>query len=84
MDDSMNLTYNVRIHDEGPDGLWADVVELPGLFVSGQNQQELEEALDEAIGLYLSTPESRIEVQRVGGQARVIELDYERVEVPCA
>ena len=49
-------TYTVRVRNE--DGmLWATVDQLPGLFASGQDEDELREALIEAIGLYLSTPE---------------------------
>jgi predicted RNase H-like HicB family nuclease len=56
-------TLTVRIHNEGRKGLWAEVEELPGCFASGFNQQELDEALAEAIGQYLSTPEARCKVQ---------------------
>jgi len=44
----------VHIHPEDG-GLWAEVEELPGCFASGDNEEELQEALMEAIGLYLST-----------------------------
>ncbi|MFJ4551502.1 type II toxin-antitoxin system HicB family antitoxin [Streptomyces sp. NPDC088817] len=57
------LTYHVRIHDEGDDGLWAEVVELPGCFASGEDMEELEEALTEAISQYLSAPGSPISLQ---------------------
>jgi predicted RNase H-like HicB family nuclease len=56
------LTYSVRIHDEGDDGLWAEVIELPGCFASGLDMEELEEALVEAISQYLSVPGSPIRV----------------------
>jgi predicted RNase H-like HicB family nuclease len=48
--------YTVRIHDEDDDGLWAEVVELPGCFASGADMDELRESLAEAMGMYLSTP----------------------------
>lgn len=48
------MVFTVVYHDEGSDGLWAEVRELPGLFVSGDTRAELVEALEEAIGLYLS------------------------------
>lgn len=57
------VTYTVHVHDEGPDGLWAEVLELPGAFASGMTQEELNESLTEAIGLYLSTPVSRAHVE---------------------
>lgn len=41
------------IHDE--DGyLWAEVEELPGCFAAGRNMEELKEALEEAISIYLA------------------------------
>lgn len=44
--------YHLNIHKE--DGmLWAEVVELPGCFMSGKDYDELYEAAVEAIGLYL-------------------------------
>lgn len=56
------LTYNVRIHDEGDGSLWAEVKELPGCFASGVDMEELRESLAEAIGQYLSAPGSTIQV----------------------
>jgi predicted RNase H-like HicB family nuclease len=50
------VTYHVHIHDDGPDGLWTEVEELPGCFASGFNMDELRESLAEAIGLYLFEP----------------------------
>jgi predicted RNase H-like HicB family nuclease len=62
---SVDVTYTVRIHDEGPDGLWADVEELPGCFASGDNHEELMESLKESVALYLSAPGSPCEVSRL-------------------
>ena len=45
------MTLTVEVHDE--DGvLWGRVVELPGCFATGENLDELAEALGEAIALY--------------------------------
>lgn len=46
----MDLT--VEVHKEGP-GYWAHVVDLPGCFAAELSLEELREALEEAIGLYL-------------------------------
>jgi predicted RNase H-like HicB family nuclease len=47
------MELNARVHDE--DGsYWAEVVELPGCFASGRSLDELTEALEESIRLYLS------------------------------
>ena len=56
------VTYTVQVHDEGDEGFWAEVLELPGCFASGRNENELREALLEAISLYLSAPGSPAKV----------------------
>ena len=49
----MELT--VRVHEE--DGAyWAEVVELPGCFASGETLDELRSALDEAVRLHRDEP----------------------------
>jgi len=53
------------VHYEDDGSLWAEVLELPGLFASGFSEAELEEALTEAIGLYLSDDDHTVEVQPV-------------------
>lgn len=59
------LTIHVH-REDGPDGeLWADIDELPGCFASGRDMNELREALNEAVSLYLSEP----------GRPEQIELD---------
>jgi predicted RNase H-like HicB family nuclease len=40
-------------HDSETKGFWAEVVQLPGCFAAGHTRAELEEALKEAISLYL-------------------------------
>jgi predicted RNase H-like HicB family nuclease len=76
----MELTVVVRQERES---FWAEVNELPGCFASAGTLSELEEALAEAIGLYLwdlpaelsegplTVGESRVEVTPLptGGQA---------------
>lgn len=44
--------FTVNIHEESG-SLWAEVVELPGCFATGDNPDELGEALEEAVSLYL-------------------------------
>jgi len=48
------VSYTIRLRDEGSDGLWAHVDELPGCFASGRSIEELQEALLEAIGMYVA------------------------------
>jgi predicted RNase H-like HicB family nuclease len=51
------MTLTVEIHNE--DGvLWGQVVELPGVFATGDDLDELAEALGEAIALYQATSEA--------------------------
>jgi predicted RNase H-like HicB family nuclease len=50
--------YTVRVHNEPGELLWAEVLELPGVFATGTDMDDLREALAEAIGLYLSEPGS--------------------------
>lgn len=70
MSDPRQVT--VHIHDDGEDGLWAKVVELPGCYASGDSMEELHEALEEAIGLYLSTPERTAHAELLD-EARQVE-----------
>ena len=58
--------YTVRVHQEpGEQQLWAEVLELPGVFVTGADMEELRQALTEAISLYLSEPgnEKHVELE---------------------
>lgn len=70
------VTYKVHIHNEGPDGLWAEVEELPGCFASGFDHEELRESLEEAIGLYLSTSERRVQVRVAEERERVEQREF--------
>ena len=54
--------YTVRVHQEPGHELWAEVLELPGVFVSGEDMEELRQALTEAISLYLSGPDGEVHV----------------------
>ena len=63
------MTLTVEIHEE--DGvLWGQVVELPGCFATGDDLDELAEALGEAIVLYQSR-ESAPTQEHSGARAAV-------------
>jgi predicted RNase H-like HicB family nuclease len=47
--------FTVNVHQESG-SLWAEVAELPGCFATGADADELREALEEAISLYLLVP----------------------------
>lgn len=66
-------TYTVVLHNDGPDGLWAEVEEFPGLFASGFTMAELWESLEEGLALYTDAApaaESR-PMKPVEGRVRV-------------
>jgi predicted RNase H-like HicB family nuclease len=51
--------YIVRVHDAEDGTLWAEVLDLPGCFASGDNLDELRDAVQEAIAMYVaSEPDS--------------------------
>ncbi|MBW8482173.1 type II toxin-antitoxin system HicB family antitoxin [Actinomadura parmotrematis] len=66
MTDRKSRKLTVVIHDEGDDGLWAEVREMPGLFVTGDDLAEVQEALTEAITLYLSDDDKPAHVTLLG------------------
>lgn len=49
-----SIEYEVLVHDDEDGSLWAEIPALPGLFVSGNSDEELAEALVEAVPLYLT------------------------------
>ena len=72
------VDYIARVHHE--DGsLWAEVLDLPGCFASGESLDELREALEEAIRLYLDEAESSPAGVRSAGRA--LSVDELRVSV---
>ena len=77
---SQQTSYTVRIHREEGEQPWAEIVELPGCFASGQDMAELRENLAEAIGLYLSTPAARVSVHMEDTPDSITER---RVLVTC-
>lgn len=54
----MELT--IVVHQERQ-GFWAEITELPGCFASGRTLGELEEALDEAVGMWLGDKPVKVE-----------------------
>ncbi|HUA42630.1 MAG TPA: hypothetical protein VMA32_13735, partial [Streptosporangiaceae bacterium] len=47
------MHFTVRVHEEPGEPLWCEVLELPACFASGDDWDELTEALTEAISLCL-------------------------------
>ena len=48
------MRYHAEIRRDSDGSYWAEVEELPGCFASGFTLEELNEALSEAIRLYLA------------------------------
>lgn len=62
------VVYTMQVHRGDADDLWAEVEELPGCRAAGANIEELEQALLEAMSLYLSRGNGRVAVQLASGQ----------------
>ena len=82
--------YVVRVHDAEDGTLWAEVVDLPGCFATGDNPDELREALEEAIPLYLSessgdkSAEAKKPAAAAGdARGRAMSVNELRVTVPA-
>jgi predicted RNase H-like HicB family nuclease len=68
------MTLTVQIHNE--DGiLWGQVVELPGVFATGEDLDELTEALTEAIALYQAKTSSAPAKPKTPGPKRRYRVD---------
>jgi predicted RNase H-like HicB family nuclease len=59
------LNYDLVVPGEEDGTYWAEVLLLPGCFVSGDSIEEIEEALQEALGLYLSSENVPVEMDPV-------------------
>lgn len=79
---TQSIEYVVRVHDEDDGSLWAEVLDLPGCFASGHSLDELRDALQEAISLYVADHPQAGKISEMGrqGQMRVGEM---RVKVPA-
>lgn len=82
--------YIVRVHQEDSGSMWAEVLDLPGCFASGTSLDELREALEEAISLYLHDRPDAGFIEKMGkpqGQEPPspahMEVGEMRVKVPA-
>ncbi|HEX5370792.1 MAG TPA: type II toxin-antitoxin system HicB family antitoxin [Dehalococcoidia bacterium] len=76
-------TFTVLVHAAEPDetGFWAEVVELPGCFASGDTLDDLESDVRDAIETYLLALTARGE-PIPGGSDRVQDESMRRWEIP--
>lgn len=78
VDKGIQVVWHVRVHSE--DGsLWAEVLDLPGCFASGDTMDELVDALTEAIGLYLTSKNVEVTVKDL----RLVRDDGEKETDGC-
>lgn len=76
------VEYIAKVHRED-DALWAEVLDLPGCFASGESLDELREALEEAVKLYLSgDPDVEVGAS-VPAADRRLEVREMRVSLPA-
>lgn len=77
--------YIARVHDAEDGTLWAEVLDLPGCFATGETLDELRDALEEAINLYhTDDPESGTIAEIDTGQLpRHMTVGEMRVKVPA-
>lgn len=47
------VTFHALVHEEDDGSYWAEIQELPGCFASGFSMDELQEALFEAMQMWL-------------------------------
>lgn len=81
---SATQEFTVNVHKDSG-SLWAEVVELPGCFATGEDLDELRRALEEAISLYLLDEPERgtiRSVQKVEPEGSM-EVGSMRVRVPA-
>lgn len=76
------VEYIAKVHRE--DGsLWAEVLDLPGCFASGESLDELREALEEAVLLYLAGDVEVAARASVPADQRRLEVGEMRVSLPA-
>lgn len=76
------VEYIVRVHEEDDATFWAEVLDLPGCFASGDTLDELREALQEAIALYLiDDPEAATIHSMQNRERSAMRIDEMRVKV---
>ncbi len=80
------VEYIVRVHQEEDAGpMWAEVLDLPGCFASGDSLDELREALEEAISLYVADdPDAgAIRAMEPKEPQKRMQVEEMRVQIPA-
>jgi predicted RNase H-like HicB family nuclease len=71
----------VRVHDEGEGTLWAEVVELPGCFATGDTEDELFDHVLDAIATVLDVERSDLDKVEWGERVDVEAVRERRVSI---
>lgn len=71
----------VRVHDEGEGTLWAEVLELPGCFATGDTEDELLDATLDAIATYLDVERDRLRDVDWGERVEIEAVGERRVSL---
>ena len=78
--------FTLHVHAEEDGTLWAEVLEMPGCFVSGTSLDEIRNALVEAIGLYLTSKSVTVKIHDLkltpAGEDDTDGSEY-RVKIPA-
>jgi len=82
---SVETEYIVKVHHEDDGSTWAEVLDLPGCFASGDSMEELWDALGEAISLYLDDDPGAGSITDTPEPARPrsLQVDEMRVRIPA-
>lgn len=71
----------VRVHDEGEGTLWAEVVELPGCFATGDTEDELFDHVLDAIATVLDVDRSDLAEVKWSDRVDVEAIRERRVSI---
>ena len=73
------MKYHFKVHKEGK-RFWAKCIELDGCYTQADSMHELNEMMQEALNLYISEPESSMDVAELPDDS--IKAARNVVEVP--
>lgn len=71
----------VRVHDEGDGTLWAEVVDLPGCFATGDTEDELFDNVLDAIATVLEVERAELDRVEWGEHVEVEAIRERRVSI---
>ncbi len=72
------IQLTMRVH-EGDGLYWAEIAELPGCFASGVTLDELRQAIEESVSLYLTDRQDEAELADDEAFNRVMQINEIKV-----